>query len=170
VPTQLGVALVHGYHRIDPDQVLPTVRRNIEQLIGLIARGEASFEVVVPHALALFKAKYHYFVEHIDRMDELFAGDVSSARRSRAQRPQSGGAKHRAVALRALPALHGDHHEQAGAHALRDVRDDLSRCRSTAAFACTRVSLARSTILSCCCTAWRAASRFQCARRATTSH
>jgi DNA topoisomerase-3 len=73
VPTQLGVALVHGYHRIDPDQVLPTVRRSIEQLIGLIARGEASFEVVVPHALALFKAKYKYFVEHIDRMDELFA-------------------------------------------------------------------------------------------------
>jgi DNA topoisomerase-3 len=73
VPTQLGVALVHGYHRIDPDQVLPTVRRNIEQLIGLIARGEASFEVVVPHALALFKAKYRYFVEHIGRMDELFA-------------------------------------------------------------------------------------------------
>lgn len=88
VPTQLGVALVHGYYRIDPDQVLPTVRRNIEQLIGLIARGEASFDVVVPHALALFKAKYQYFVEHIDRMDELFAATFQ-VRVDRALKPQS---------------------------------------------------------------------------------
>lgn len=50
MPTQLAWPLVHGYCRIDPDQVLPTVRRNIEQLIGLIARGEASFDVVVPLA------------------------------------------------------------------------------------------------------------------------
>jgi DNA topoisomerase-3 len=72
VPTQLGAALVHGYLRIDPDQVLPTVRRNIERLIDLIAKGKTTFEVAVPHALALFRQKYDYFVSHIDVMDELF--------------------------------------------------------------------------------------------------
>jgi hypothetical protein len=62
-PTRLGIVLVHGkfvfrkllyiylkiylyvsvlyvgYHRIDPDAVLPTVRAHIERLITMIAKG-----------------------------------------------------------------------------------------------------------------------------------
>ena len=70
-PTRLGVALVHGFLKIDADQVLPRVRAHIERLIDLIAKEEASFDVVVPHALRLFRDKFDYFVRHIEKMDEL---------------------------------------------------------------------------------------------------
>ena len=46
VPTDLGVVLVHGYIRIDPDLVLPDVRAAIESFCNLIAKGTASKELV----------------------------------------------------------------------------------------------------------------------------
>jgi DNA topoisomerase-3 len=46
VPTNLGIVLVHGYLRIDPDLVLPDVRAAIENFCGLIAKGSASKEAV----------------------------------------------------------------------------------------------------------------------------
>ena len=70
-PTRLGVAIVHGFLRIDPDQVLPKVRSHIERMIDLIAKDEASLEVVVTHAVQLFLDKFDYFVANIEEMDEL---------------------------------------------------------------------------------------------------
>jgi DNA topoisomerase-3 len=42
VPTDLGVVLVHGYLRIDPDLVLPDVRAAIESFCNFIAKGTAT--------------------------------------------------------------------------------------------------------------------------------
>lgn len=76
-PTRLGISLVHGYYRIDPELVLPTVRANIEQNISLIAKGHADYKTVVTHALGQFFAKYKFFTEKINFMDELFGATFS---------------------------------------------------------------------------------------------
>ena len=47
VPTELGVVLVHGYQRIDPDLVLPQVRAAIEAWCDLVAQGKADKDRVV---------------------------------------------------------------------------------------------------------------------------
>lgn len=99
VPTSLGILLVHGYHKIDPDLVLPKVLRNpgalhgalprfaldtrhagcrgqirasIEKQCALVAEGKASKEHVVAHSLEIFAAKFKYFVSRIGDMDSLF--------------------------------------------------------------------------------------------------
>jgi DNA topoisomerase-3 len=46
VPTDLGIVLVHGYFRIDPDLVLPDVRAAIESFCNLIAKGIAKKDEV----------------------------------------------------------------------------------------------------------------------------
>ena len=76
-PTNLGIALVHGYFRIDPDLVLPTVRASIEKAISLIASGKARFEDVVKHSVQIFLQKFDYFVAKISLMDELFQASFS---------------------------------------------------------------------------------------------
>ncbi|KAA6353836.1 MAG: putative DNA topoisomerase 3-beta, partial [Streblomastix strix] len=65
IPTQLGIMLVHGYHRIDPDLVLPSVRRQIETLITLVAEGKASKEDILAHSIANFKTK---FIRHLPNL------------------------------------------------------------------------------------------------------
>mmetsp|Transcript_3626 Transcript_3626/g.11267 ORF Transcript_3626/g.11267 Transcript_3626/m.11267 type:complete len:852 (+) Transcript_3626:59-2614(+) len=72
IPNEIGIALVHGYHKIDPDIVLPDIRSNIEKYVALIADGKATFEEVVEHSLRVFKTKFLYFVNNISKMDELF--------------------------------------------------------------------------------------------------
>jgi len=78
VPTKLGVSLIHGYHRIDPEIVLPTVRATIESYIDLIAQGKADYETVVSHSLNIFVEKFKYFVQKISAMDELFEASFST--------------------------------------------------------------------------------------------
>lgn len=65
VPTKLGIALVHGYHRIDPELVLPLVRANVEKSVDHIAKGNADRDLVVAHLLTIFTQKYKYFVEKV---------------------------------------------------------------------------------------------------------
>ena len=44
----------------------------MEEQLNLIAHGKADFRAVLEHTLDTFTAKFKYFVEHIQSMDELF--------------------------------------------------------------------------------------------------
>ena len=78
VPTNLGIVLVHGYLKIDPDLVKPTMRSAVEKQLDLIAQGKADFGSVLAHTLEVFKLKFLYFVKNITGMDQLFEVSFSS--------------------------------------------------------------------------------------------
>ncbi|VDD75726.1 unnamed protein product [Mesocestoides corti] len=77
-PTPLGIVLVHGYHSIDPELVLPHMRRAVEEELNHIASGQANFHDVLQFVLAIFATKYRFFVEHISSMDQLFEVSFSN--------------------------------------------------------------------------------------------
>ncbi|PRW60157.1 DNA topoisomerase 3-beta isoform X1 [Chlorella sorokiniana] len=77
VPTELGITLIRGYQLIDPELCRPQVRAYVERQIDLVAKGEADKEAVVAHCLHEFKAKFAFFVAHIQRMDTLFEASFS---------------------------------------------------------------------------------------------
>ncbi|KAH3764837.1 DNA topoisomerase 3-beta-1 [Pelomyxa schiedti] len=79
VPTKLGIALVHGYHKIDSDLVLPTVRANIEQNISLIAKGEAEYGIVVFCPVGK-KLSLLLQIEHMDQLFEASFSNVASTK------------------------------------------------------------------------------------------
>lgn len=77
IPTALGVVLVHGYYRIDPDLVLPDIRSAVETFCNMIAKGEVGKKEVVEHSLACFEAKFRHFSSNIDEMNSLFEASFS---------------------------------------------------------------------------------------------
>jgi len=72
VPTQLGIMLVHGYLKIDAELVRPAIRRDIEQRMSLISKGQTDYQVEMRNALQMYKAKFAYFRQNINLMDSLF--------------------------------------------------------------------------------------------------
>jgi DNA topoisomerase-3 len=72
IPTELGVSLVRGYKKIDPELVAPTTRSNIEKSLDMIARGQADYDQVLNAIIKTFTAKFEYFRGHISLMDEFF--------------------------------------------------------------------------------------------------
>lgn len=78
VPTKLGNMLVHGYRRIDFDLVAPTIRSDLERELNLIAKGKVDFKIVLEKNIDLFRRKFLYFMENINKMDELFEKSFTS--------------------------------------------------------------------------------------------
>jgi DNA topoisomerase-3 len=87
IPTTLGIVLVHGYLKIDPDLVHPQMRSAVEEQLELIAHGKANFQSVLKHTLQVFKLKFQYFVTSITGMDQLF--EVSFSTLAESGRPFS---------------------------------------------------------------------------------
>ncbi|KAI9485417.1 MAG: DNA topoisomerase [Benjaminiella poitrasii] len=83
IPTNLGIVLIHGYQKIDPELSLPTMRSDMEQQLNLIASGKAGHDDVLRYFLSMFAKKFSYFTKHasirliIDSMDELFEATFS---------------------------------------------------------------------------------------------
>jgi len=77
-PTSLGIVLVHGYLKIDPDLVKPTMRSAVEKQLDLIAHGKADFNSVLLHTIEVFKRKFVYFTTNVEGMDQLFEVRFSS--------------------------------------------------------------------------------------------
>ncbi|XP_070567600.1 DNA topoisomerase 3-beta-1-like [Ptychodera flava] len=87
IPTPLGIVLVHGYQKIDPDLSLPTMRSAVEEQLNLIAAGKVDFHAVLRHTLDIFTRKFQYFVTQISGMDELF--EVSFSPLAESGKPMS---------------------------------------------------------------------------------
>eukprot|EP01025_Chloroclados_australasicus_P061138 TRINITY_DN797_c0_g2_i2.p1 TRINITY_DN797_c0_g2~~TRINITY_DN797_c0_g2_i2.p1 ORF type:complete len:869 (-),score=15.44 TRINITY_DN797_c0_g2_i2:249-2855(-) len=77
VPTELGVTLIKGYQRIDPELCRPQVRAHVERQINLIAKGQANKQSVVAHTINEFTQKFAFFVMNISQMDKLFEASFS---------------------------------------------------------------------------------------------
>jgi len=58
--------------QIDVDLVKPTMIAAVEEQLNLIAHGKADYNAVLEHTIDTFTAKFKYFVEHIQAVDELF--------------------------------------------------------------------------------------------------
>eukprot|EP00039_Didymoeca_costata_P016971 m.310406 g.310406 ORF g.310406 m.310406 type:complete len:847 (-) comp16476_c2_seq4:74-2614(-) len=91
VPTNLGIVLVHGYLKIDPELVLPTMRATVEKQLDLIATGKADYQAVLSHTISCFEDKFRYFEQRVGSMDELF--EVSFTPLSASGKPMSRCAK-----------------------------------------------------------------------------
>lgn len=48
------------------------MRSAVEEQLNLIALGRADFHAVLQHTMEIFKQKFHYFVQSIEAMDQLF--------------------------------------------------------------------------------------------------
>lgn len=69
---------MHGYQKIDPELVLPTMRSDVEKALNLIAAGSADFNSVLKHAIEIFRLKFLFFVQNICVMDSLFEASFAS--------------------------------------------------------------------------------------------
>uniref|UniRef100_A0A914GZJ2 DNA topoisomerase n=1 Tax=Globodera rostochiensis TaxID=31243 RepID=A0A914GZJ2_GLORO len=82
VPTKLGIALIHGYRRVDPDQTLLSMRMNVERQMELIANGEADYATIKKQTIQDYHDKYIHFVKNIRVVDvpfaEIFTAKVDS--------------------------------------------------------------------------------------------
>ena len=76
-PTTLGITLIHGFFRVDPELVTPTVRSSVESQLDLIASGAADKGDLVAHILSSFAAKFAFLADSIALMNELFEANFS---------------------------------------------------------------------------------------------
>ena len=73
VPTELGVALIHGMRVIDSELVVPEVRAHIEGEVSCIADGRQTPESVVSENLKLFVRKFAFFTARVASIEAYFS-------------------------------------------------------------------------------------------------
>ncbi|KAI1722746.1 DNA topoisomerase domain-containing protein [Ditylenchus destructor] len=78
VPTTLGIALVHGYYRVDLELIRPDMRGEVEKQLELIAKGMADYNAIKNHTLEMFRRKFAFFVANVERVDVLFQGSFTT--------------------------------------------------------------------------------------------
>jgi len=78
VPTKLGIALIRGYWRVDPELIQPTMRADVERQLELIAKGRADYRAVLEHTLAHFRRKFEYFTANVGEVDGLFSASFTA--------------------------------------------------------------------------------------------
>lgn len=78
IPTKLGILLIHGYQRIDNDLVSSSIRSDMEKELDQIAKGTADFQTILKKNIGYYKAKFTFFMENIQHMDELFNTSFTS--------------------------------------------------------------------------------------------
>ncbi|KAI6172120.1 DNA topoisomerase [Aphelenchoides besseyi] len=78
LPTKLGIALIHGYQRVDPELIQPNMRAEVETQLNLIAKGKADYETVTNHVLNVFRLKFQFYVTNIEIVDQLFEASFTS--------------------------------------------------------------------------------------------
>ena len=62
VPSKIGLALVHGYIKVDKELVHASMRSKTESQTDLIAKGNKTLQEVLDETLMIFKEKYKIFV------------------------------------------------------------------------------------------------------------
>uniref|UniRef100_A0A915CZ37 DNA topoisomerase n=1 Tax=Ditylenchus dipsaci TaxID=166011 RepID=A0A915CZ37_9BILA len=58
IPTTLGIALVHGFWRVDHELIQPTMRAEVETQLELIAKGKADYNSIKNHTLEIVDALF----------------------------------------------------------------------------------------------------------------
>ncbi|KAH8362529.1 hypothetical protein KR084_012608 [Drosophila pseudotakahashii] len=123
IPTTLGIVLVHGYQKIDPELVLPTMRTEVERMLTLIAQGSADFQDVLRHAIQIFKLKFMYFVKNIANMDALFEVSFSPLAESGKAHSRCGKCRRYMKYIQTKPArLHCSHCDETYALPIGNVK------------------------------------------------
>ena len=72
VPTQLGVAVITAFERIDKELILPTLRGNLEKQLVDIASNAKSKDEVLQSTIAIYFQKYRNFAKNIGQIRTLF--------------------------------------------------------------------------------------------------
>ena len=76
VPSNLGIVVIHGYQKIDPELALPTLRSAMEKKITLIAEAKAKDTSILEEELKIYSSKFVNLTEKVRRsMYELLNSD-----------------------------------------------------------------------------------------------
>lgn len=65
IPTDLGIVLIHGYQKIDPELALPTLRSAMEKKVSLIAEGKEKDEQILKEETEVYRKKFETFIKRV---------------------------------------------------------------------------------------------------------
>ena len=80
IPTPLGVALIEGFMKVNPELVLPGIRALMEQEVGRIADGTRAKNEVLDKELNGFKRRYDSFKREERQVESVFKSTLKPMR------------------------------------------------------------------------------------------
>ena len=63
IPTDLGIALIESFSKIDEDFILPKSREKIENYVEQVAKGKLKYEKALNQALTYYSKKFNIFYD-----------------------------------------------------------------------------------------------------------